>query len=116
MLLQHKQTKAVSVTGLSFVDGDTNNFIVSSEDGAIYTGCRHGSKAGIVDPYRGHHGPVTAVRYHRRVPGGTNVDTSDLFVSSSTDWTVNLWSNKVRTLRCRRSLEGWVRGAALACC
>ena len=42
MDLQHKQSKTVSVTSMSFLSGDVNNFVVGSEDGSVYTGHRHG--------------------------------------------------------------------------
>ena len=42
MELQHKQSKAVAVTSFSFLSGDVNNFVVGSEEGAVYTACRHG--------------------------------------------------------------------------
>lgn len=37
-LTQQKQSRAIAVTSLSFPTGDYNNFIVGSEEGAIYTG------------------------------------------------------------------------------
>ena len=46
--LQQKQSKAVAVTSLSFPAGDVNNFIVGSEEGAVYTACRHGSSGEVV--------------------------------------------------------------------
>ena len=52
--LQQKQSKAVAVTSLSFPAGDVNNFIVGSEEGAVYTACRHGSRAGVLDVFEGH--------------------------------------------------------------
>ncbi|MCL4131566.1 UNVERIFIED_CONTAM: hypothetical protein GTU68_007497, partial [Idotea baltica] len=58
MELQHKQSRAVAVTCLGFPANDVNNFIVGSEEGAVFTACRHGSKAGILDVYEGHQGPV----------------------------------------------------------
>ena len=42
MELQYKQSKAVAVTSLSFLAGDVNNFVVGSEEGSVYTACRHG--------------------------------------------------------------------------
>ena len=42
MDLQHKQSKTVSVTSMSFLSGDVNNFVVGSEDGSVFTGHRHG--------------------------------------------------------------------------
>lgn len=91
MDLQHKQSKTVSVTSMSFLSGDVNNFVVGSEDGAVYTGHRHGSKAGIVEQFEGHSGPVTGVSYNC-VPG--QIDFSHLFLTSSFDWTLKLWSSK----------------------
>lgn len=95
MDLQHKQSKTVSVTSMSFLCGDVNNFIVGSEDGSVYTGHRHGSKAGIIDQFDGHHGPVTGISYHS-APG--QIDFSHLALTSSFDWTIKLWSNKSTNL------------------
>jgi WD40 repeat protein len=52
------------------------------------------SKAGInqYDTYRGHHGMVTGIDFH---PLHGPVDFSDLFLTSSVDWTVKLWRAKV---------------------
>ncbi|XP_027231551.1 cytoplasmic dynein 1 intermediate chain 2 isoform X42 [Penaeus vannamei] len=91
MELQHKQSRAVAVTSLAFPHGDVNNFIVGSEEGAVFTACRHGSKAGIVDAYEGHQGPVTGVSTHATLGP---IDFSHLFLTSSIDWTVKLWSVK----------------------
>lgn len=51
------------------------------------------SKAGIAEMFEGHQGPVTGISCHNAV--GT-VDFSHLFITSSFDWTVKLWSIKVR--------------------
>ncbi len=40
-----------NVTCLSFPNNDVNNFIVGDESGFIYSVCRHGNKAGIVDTF-----------------------------------------------------------------
>lgn len=40
--LVFKQSKAVAVTSMAFPLGDVNNFVVGSEDGSVYTACRHG--------------------------------------------------------------------------
>ena len=42
MELQHKQSKAVAALCCSFPFGDFNNFVVGSEEGIVYTACRHG--------------------------------------------------------------------------
>ncbi|XP_065184701.1 cytoplasmic dynein 1 intermediate chain 2-like [Sycon ciliatum] len=89
--LQFKTAKSVAVTSLSFPQGEVNNFMVGSEDGSVYTGCRHGSKAGIGDIYEGHTGPVTSLSSHT---ASGQVDFSNLFLTSSFDWTVKLWSQK----------------------
>ncbi|EMP38673.1 Cytoplasmic dynein 1 intermediate chain 2 [Chelonia mydas] len=91
MELIHKQSKAVAVTCMSFPVGDVNNFVVGSEEGSVYTACRHGSKAGISEMFEGHQGPITGIHCHAAVGP---VDFSHLFVTSSFDWTVKLWTTK----------------------
>ena len=65
--------------------------MVGSEEGNIYTACRHGSRAGVLDVFEGHHAPVTGIDTHN---GQGHLDFSHLFLSSSIDWTVKLWSLK----------------------
>ncbi|XP_048789915.1 cytoplasmic dynein 1 intermediate chain 2-like [Lagopus muta] len=91
MQLVHKQSEAVAVTCMSFPIGDVNNFVVGSEEGSVYTACRHGSKAGISEMSEGHQGPITGIHCHAAVGP---VDFSHLFVTSSFDWTVKLWTTK----------------------
>lgn len=86
-----KAGKPVAVTSMDFPSGDVNNFIVGSEEGSIYTASRHGSKAGINGAFEGHQGPITGVDCHH-VQG--QVDFSHLFLTSSCDWTIKLWSFK----------------------
>ncbi|XP_044010821.1 cytoplasmic dynein 1 intermediate chain isoform X3 [Aphidius gifuensis] len=89
--LQAKQSKPIAVTSLAFPYGDVNNFVVGSEDGTVYSACRHGIRAGVTETYEGHQGPVTSVSAHA-VQGG--IDFSHLFLTSSIDWTIKLWSLK----------------------
>ncbi|XP_047738069.1 cytoplasmic dynein 1 intermediate chain isoform X2 [Hyalella azteca] len=96
MELQHKQSRAVAVTCLAFPNADVNNYIIGSEEGTVFTACRHGSKAGILDAYEGHQAPVTGVSAHS-TPG--QIDFSHLFLTSSFDWTVKLWSMKHWSLK-----------------
>ncbi|XP_068432410.1 cytoplasmic dynein 1 intermediate chain 1 isoform X4 [Clinocottus analis] len=91
MELVYNKSKPVAVTGMAFPTGDVNNYVVGSEEGTVYTASRHGSKAGICEMFEGHQGPVTGVSCHGAV--GT-VDFSHLFITSSFDWTVKLWSTK----------------------
>ena len=51
------------------------------------------SKAGISEMFEGHQGPVTSIDCHK-VPG--QIDFSPYFVTSSFDWTIKLWSIKVK--------------------
>ncbi|KAK7138702.1 hypothetical protein R3I93_015960 [Phoxinus phoxinus] len=91
MELIYNKSKPVAVTGMAFPTGDVNNYIVGSEEGTVYTASRHGSKAGICEMFEGHQGPVTGISCHSAVGP---VDFSHLFVTSSFDWTVKLWSTK----------------------
>ena len=92
-LSQQKQNRAVAVTCVSFPETEISSFLIGSEEGAIYGASRHGSKAGISEVYEGHQGPVTGVHCH---PSQGQIDFSHLFLSSSIDWTVKLWSSKER--------------------
>ncbi|XP_069358494.1 cytoplasmic dynein 1 intermediate chain-like isoform X12 [Maniola hyperantus] len=89
--LHHRQNKAVAVTCMAFPHADVNNFVLGSEDGNIYTGCRHGQRAGVSESVEAHAGPVTAVACHA-APAA--LDLSHLYLSASVDWSVKLWSLK----------------------
>ncbi|XP_056632190.1 cytoplasmic dynein 1 intermediate chain isoform X16 [Diorhabda carinulata] len=89
--LHRMQSKPVAVTCLDFPHSDVNNFVVGSEEGSAYSAYRHGNKAGITDTYDGHQGPVTGISVNG-VQGG--IDFSHMFLTSSIDWTIKLWSLK----------------------
>lgn len=89
--LHVKQSKPIAATCLAFPHGDVNNFVVGSEEGNVYSACRHGTKTGVLETYEGHQGPVTGISAHA-VQGG--IDFSHLFLTSSIDWTIKLWSLK----------------------
>ena len=91
-LCQQNQSRLVAVTSMSFPYADYNNFILGSQEGTVYSACRHGAKAGIQDVFEGHQGPVTAVDFH--AASSTQCDFSHLFLTSSFDWTFKLWSMK----------------------
>lgn len=55
-------------------------------------------KTGISEAFEGHMGPITGIDCHN-VPG--QIDFSPYFLTSSFDWTLKLWSIKVRTLTLR---------------
>ncbi|XP_077124244.1 cytoplasmic dynein 1 intermediate chain 1 isoform X4 [Ranitomeya variabilis] len=91
MELVYNKSKSVAVTGMAFPTGDVNNFVVGSEEGTVYAACRHGSKAGISEVFEGHQGPITGLNCHSAVGA---IDFSHLFLTSSFDWTVKLWTTK----------------------
>ncbi|XP_077293131.1 cytoplasmic dynein 1 intermediate chain short wing isoform X3 [Arctopsyche grandis] len=89
--LQHRQSKAIAVTCMAFPQCDVNNFVLGSEEGSVYSGCRHGTRAGVTESFDAHAGPVTGISCHS-APGG--IEFSHLFLTSSMDWTLKLWSLK----------------------
>ncbi|KAK2140507.1 hypothetical protein LSH36_1333g00017 [Paralvinella palmiformis] len=91
MELIHKQSRSAAVMCFSFLSGDVNNFVIGTEETAVYTACRHGSKAGISDIFEAHNGPVTGIDCHT-IPG--QIDFSHYFITSSFDWSVKLWNIK----------------------
>ncbi|XP_055713956.1 cytoplasmic dynein 1 intermediate chain isoform X8 [Phlebotomus papatasi] len=89
--LQHKQAKSIAVTCMGFPNGEINNFVVGSEDGFVYSASRHGNRAGISEIYEKHLGPVTGISTHYNQ---SSPDFGHLFLTSSMDWTIKLWSLK----------------------
>ncbi|WWD19801.1 hypothetical protein CI109_104265 [Kwoniella shandongensis] len=92
----HNKTDEVSITCLDFSDNETSTFWIGTEEGSIYQANRYdraSSKAGLNsdDVYRGHAAPVTGLHFH---PGTGSIDFSDLFLTSSVDWTVKLWRTR----------------------
>ncbi|CAK9304025.1 unnamed protein product [Gordionus sp. m RMFG-2023] len=69
---------------------DDNLFVVGAEQGSIFSARRHGSKNGLNEIYDSHKGPITDLHFNPSlIP-----EYSHLFLSSSTDWSVKLWSIK----------------------
>lgn len=86
--LQHRQGKPIAVTCMSFPQNEVNNFVLGSEDGYVYSASRHGNRSGIGETYEKHLGPVTGISTHH------HPDYGHLFLTSSIDWTIKLWSLK----------------------
>ncbi|KAL7031504.1 hypothetical protein ACKWTF_007040 [Chironomus riparius] len=89
--LQQKQTKPITVTCMSFLQDEINNFVLGSEDGYVHSASRHGNRPGIIETYEKHLGPVTGISTHQNQ---VSSDYSHLFLTSSIDWTIKLWSLK----------------------
>ena len=81
----------VASSVLRFPDGEVDNFFTGSESGCIYKAYRHGSESGVKERYEEHYGLITGLSFHNKRGA---VDFGDLFLSSSVDWTVKLWSQK----------------------
>lgn len=86
----------MAITTLDFPDNETTTFWVGTEEGNVYQANRYdraGAKAGLnqYDVYKGHSGPVMGLHFH---PLLGPMDFSDLFLTSSVDWTVKLWRAK----------------------
>ena len=89
----------VSITCLDIPNNETSTFWIGTEEGSIYHAHRYdrasvkaGLASGPAESYRGHAGPVTGLHFH---PSNGPIDLSDLFLSSSMDWTVKLWRSKL---------------------
>lgn len=76
---------------MAFPNNEVNNFVLGSEDGYVYSACRHGAKSGIGETYEKHLGPVTGISTHYNQ---SSPDFGHLFLTSSIDWTIKLWSLK----------------------
>lgn len=100
--MQHKQAKSVAVMCMSFQHNNVNNFAVGSEDGSVYTACRHGSKTGISEHFEGHKGPVSGIDFNKST---SQMDFSHVLLTSSLDWTIKLWSIKDSQKTCLHSFE-----------
>lgn len=60
----------------------------------IYTFAYACSTRGVVETLPGHNGPITGIHQH---PSRGEVDFGDLVLTSSTDWSMKLWSKTVCT-------------------
>jgi dynein intermediate chain, cytosolic len=89
--LQQKQPKGIAVTCMSFLQDEVNNLVLGSEDGNVHSASRHGNRSGLIETYERHLGPVTGISTHQNQ---SSADHSHLFLTSSIDWTIKLWSLK----------------------
>lgn len=92
----HPKTDEISATVICFPDQETTSFWVGTEEGNVYCGTRYdraGWKSGLHlgEIYKAHAAPVTGLHFH---PLHGPIDFSDLFLSSSMDWSSRLWRVK----------------------
>ncbi|XP_067642053.1 cytoplasmic dynein 1 intermediate chain isoform X8 [Eurosta solidaginis] len=90
-LQQQRPSKSIAVTCMAFPANEINNLVMGSEDGYVYSACRHGSRTGVNDVFEKHLGPVTGISTHYNQ---SSPDFGHLFLTSSIDWTIKLWSLK----------------------
>ncbi|XP_055842712.1 cytoplasmic dynein 1 intermediate chain-like [Episyrphus balteatus] len=89
--LQPRQSNPIAISCMSFPSNEINNLVMGSEDGNVYYAYRHGIRSGVSEVYEKHLGPVTGISTH---PNQSTTDFGDLFLTSSIDWTIKLWSLK----------------------
>ncbi|XP_039958885.1 cytoplasmic dynein 1 intermediate chain isoform X9 [Bactrocera neohumeralis] len=90
-LQQQRPSKSIAVTCMAFPANEINNLVMGSEDGYVYSACRHGSRTGVNEVFEKHLGPVTGISTHYNQ---SSPDFGHLFLTSSIDWTIKLWSMK----------------------
>eukprot|EP00808_Paulinella_micropora_P017276 g24504.t1 len=74
---------------------EINTLILGSDEGYVYKAQLYEHKvreSPIVESFKAHEAPITALACQP-----TAGSKSDLFLTSSYDWTVKLWSNRLRT-------------------
>lgn len=84
---------SVAVTCINFHPDDTNNFLVGSEEGTVYQACRHGQQQGTTRKFDSHQGFITGVDFRPTID--SQPMKSQLFLTSSIDWTVKLWDTNL---------------------
>ncbi|RKP18486.1 WD40 repeat-like protein, partial [Rozella allomycis CSF55] len=97
--------KDISISCMDFPGDDQNTFVVGTEEGSIYRGSlmgRAGNKFGINNEFPlAHSAPVTGIKFHPNKEA--QFDTSNVFITSSFDWTVKLWNCNNNGINCVRT-------------
>ncbi|XP_052855978.1 cytoplasmic dynein 1 intermediate chain isoform X13 [Drosophila gunungcola] len=89
--LQQRQSKAIAITSMAFPANEINSLVMGSEDGYVYSASRHGLRSGVNEVFERHLGPITGISTHYNQ---LSPDFGHLFLTSSIDWTIKLWSLK----------------------
>mmetsp|Transcript_15359 Transcript_15359/g.30191 ORF Transcript_15359/g.30191 Transcript_15359/m.30191 type:complete len:592 (+) Transcript_15359:33-1808(+) len=79
----------ITCNSFDFPSRNNNSIVLGSDEGYVYK-ARIYDKEGIYEAQQAHDAPITNVQFH---PSHKNNNLSDLYLTSSYDWTVKLWSN-----------------------
>eukprot|EP00735_Rhodelphis_limneticus_P006329 TRINITY_DN18719_c0_g1::TRINITY_DN18719_c0_g1_i1::g.20371::m.20371 TRINITY_DN18719_c0_g1::TRINITY_DN18719_c0_g1_i1::g.20371 ORF type:complete len:623 (+),score=179.65,sp/O88487/DC1I2_MOUSE/33.52/1e-81,WD40/PF00400.27/71,WD40/PF00400.27/5.5e+03,WD40/PF00400.27/2.6,WD40/PF00400.27/38,WD40/PF00400.27/3.1e-08,WD40/PF00400.27/31,WD40/PF00400.27/0.23,PQQ_3/PF13570.1/1.5e+02,PQQ_3/PF13570.1/2.4e+03,PQQ_3/PF13570.1/0.14,PQQ_3/PF13570.1/3.2e+02,NSP11/PF06471.7/0.054 TRINITY_DN18719_c0_g1_i1:17-1885(+) len=96
--IKTREGQDVNITCLGGPEGEAGYIYSGGEDGNVY--CFERANGTMVHRYDGHNGPITSLHFHPPPPeskGEASEDFSHLFLSSSMDWTVSLWSTKAES-------------------
>lgn len=79
----------ITTTSFAFTK-NLQSLLIGSDEGWLYKAHMYDNE-GIYDATQAHKAPITSVRIH---PSQKNNNLADLYLTSSFDWTVKLWSDK----------------------
>ena len=90
---QKPEFNQIGVLGVGYNPNMANSLLIGSDDYNIYnvSTFENENNDNIINTYSSHGGPVYSVDMHPSSQEGL-IDHSDLFLSSSADWTTRLWS------------------------
>jgi len=80
----------ITTTSFAFPK-NSQSLVMGSDEGCLYKAHVY-DNPGIYDAVQAHKAPITSVRFH---PSQKNNNLAEYFLTSSFDWTVKLWSNKI---------------------
>lgn len=80
----------ITTTCIDYPERDANTVILGSDEGRLYKAHVY-DKAGIFENIPAHDAPISNIAFN---PALKNSNLADLFLTSSYDWTVKLWSLK----------------------
>eukprot|EP00922_Rhytidocystis_sp_ex-Travisia-forbesii_P063230 GHVS01094097.1.p1 GENE.GHVS01094097.1~~GHVS01094097.1.p1 ORF type:complete len:481 (+),score=58.83 GHVS01094097.1:92-1534(+) len=86
-----RSNKELSVGCVAVAEGESNAVYGGAEDGSLFQAHVHGSRVGVTAIYSSHQGPITSTHFHP-ASDTSAVSFADLLLSSSMDWSINLWS------------------------
>jgi len=93
---EDKKEEECTTTSFDFSGRDTSSVVLGSNEGTLYKAKLY-DRAGIYeDIARAHDAPITNVHFNpfNKITN-SSVNISDLFLTSSYDWTCKLWSSKM---------------------